>query len=195
MSEQKRLAVVAIKHSGMIIGDSKHSRRYRLYVKAWAVVLSCFIVLMVAVVGVVWLVHRHYRAGLTTSGQTVSKKPSVSAQALGLALSGNNAAAQQLLNTQITKTHNAVEESQLYVQKASLAYSNGDFAECVQFGQKAESLNPTAASANLIATGAQALGNKTLALQYYNLELGRLGSIGNTPDKQEIESNIKALGG
>jgi hypothetical protein len=195
MSVQKQIGVVAVSRSGMATGSPKHHARHRLYLKLWGVILICAVVLAAIVVGVIWLVSQHYHAHKASVKQTTPSVATVKQQSLGLTLAGHPAAAQQVLDSAIAASKSKVETGQLYEQKASLAYSNSDFTSALQFAQKADALNPTVNSANLIATSAQALGNNGLALQYYKLELQRGGNSMLSTDKQELELNIKALGG
>jgi hypothetical protein len=193
MSVHKKVGIIGSTSKGMAVAEKKMPLRSS-HIRLWIICGTGALLFVAITIGGVWLIHRHHSAGQVSSNHTTSQQ-NTHTQALGLVLTGHPAAAQQLLDTQIAQAKSAVGEGQLYEEKASLAYSNSDFTGALQYAQKAESLHQTVNSANLIATSAQALGNNTLALQYYKLELQRGGSAMPPTDKLELQLNIKALGG
>jgi hypothetical protein len=193
MSEHKKVGIVGSTSKGMATTGKKAPLRFAHF-RLW-LVCAAGLLLVAATVCTVWLVHHHDARSTHISTEQVMSPSEVHAKASSLFLTGHATAAQQLLDAQIAQAKSSVSEGQLYEQKASLAYSGTDFTEALQFAQRAEHLNPTVNSANLIATSAQALGNNALALQYYKLELQRGGNSMLSTDKLELQLNIKALGG
>lgn len=207
MSEHKQVRVVASTNRGIVVGDGKR-HRWRLHVRLWAIILLV-VAIVAAVSGGMWAYYNDHHRKTTSSSNnmtasqglsvnTVAKDQSITHQALGLALNGQVSAAQQLLSNAIAQTTSAMQKGLLYEQKANIAYGAGSYSQSLQYAQRAESLSPTADSANWIATDAMTLGQKPLALKYYKLELQRMGSTSGVVqggDSAEIEANIQALGG
>jgi len=145
--------------------------RSRLHTKLWIIGVICFVILSAVVTAGVAL----YQSRHSAQSPSEASKVTVSQQATGLYLSGDYKQAQQVLSQAISQTGDKTEQGKLYEQKANLAYTNGDYANGLQFAQLAEQLNPTANSANWIAQNAEKVGKKPLALKYYQLELQRIG--------------------
>lgn len=183
----------------VVVGDGKSHRKFP---KAWGVALAGVLLVGVVVVGSIWLVHRHHnnvssnKSAPTLNINTVDKNQSITNQAQGLALNGKVGDAQKLLDNSIAGTSDKATQGQLYEDKAQIAYSANDFTDGLQYAQKAESLHATANSASLIAQNAEALGNKSLALKYYKLELSRLSKPLTPSDKANqaaLQAKITSL--
>lgn len=196
--------VKAIVVSPGIVVHSSRRRRHRSHLKLREGVLLCFVVLIAIGISIYRLHTPHSNEASTTTvdvtdsgaltAQTVDKNQSVAHQALGLALNGQQTAAQQLLSAQIAQTNSMIQKGALYEQKANLANDAGNYTLGLQYARQAEDLNPTVNSANLIALSAQLLGNKALAIKYYELELQRLTPSPVPGEQDQVESSIKALG-
>jgi hypothetical protein len=206
MKTQKRARVISSANTGIVVSDGMR-RGFRFDYKMWGIGLLVLGVIGMAVAVVTHLDadHRksttedpvHNKAGLADASP--AKGQSASSQAQSFELNGHQSAAQQLLDTAISHATNTKQEGALYEEKANLAYGAGEYTQSIQYAQKAENLSPTVNRANWIASNAQVLGQNSLAVKYYKLELQRLGK---SPDSQvqggdtaDIDAKIQALGG
>lgn len=85
----------------------------------------------------------------------------------------------------------------LYIQKGSVAYDNKDFNAAMEAFLRAEELDPSSQTAQLIGFTYQELGNNPKAIEYYQLTIERLdpGNILYEADKAYFEERIKRLQG
>ncbi|HUB94069.1 MAG TPA: hypothetical protein VMB52_06215 [Verrucomicrobiae bacterium] len=197
MSEHKRANVASTAGVGLSINSgSKSKLRIR--------VLSLMLVVLLVLFGAGWLTDKYIRrtspttkssSKVTFNSALLGTNGGIHAQATGMATSGNTAGAQQLLSQALSQTTDKAQQAVLYEEKAGVAYNAGDYSQCLQYAQQAESLNPTANSANWIAQSAEALGNKQLALTYYRLELQRLKPPYGPGDQATLQAKIQELEG
>jgi tetratricopeptide (TPR) repeat protein len=156
-------------------GGPKLSRRQRLY---GAVAVA---VLVVAGLGAYLLTHQtNPDAANLTKNPPETKAQVISDQVQDLKGTGKYDDAQKLLDGQLAAAQSAAEKSDLYVQKSSVANNAGDFTTALDYAQQAEKLQPTSSSAYMIAIAAEGLGNKSLAVTYYQKTLDRL-----TPEQKK----------
>jgi hypothetical protein len=189
MSEQKKFGVVATKNNGMALQSNNHKSK-KLYVKLAGVGFLIFIVLVSVITSALYLKHKHNSSSGSLPKQAVTSKPKT---VIGLLLTGDDSGAQKMLDTQIAAATTKSQKGGLYLQKAGIAYDAKEYENGLQFAQQAESLNPTAGSAGLIGNTASALGDKTLAVQYYKLQLQRMQPVVNQDDANRVQAKINAL--
>jgi tetratricopeptide (TPR) repeat protein len=138
--------------------------------------------------------------GVNTGGSkvlTAADFQQVQTNANTLDYSGHYADAQKMLDNSIAQTTDRQQLAALYLLKASHAYYANHITDSLQYAQKSESLSPSAGSARFIAMSAQQLGDKAMAIKYYQLLLNRESNVGPAPsgDVPGIESQIKELEG
>lgn len=85
----------------------------------------------------------------------------------------------------------------LYIQQGSAAYDNKDFNAALEAFLRAEELDPSSQTAQLIGFTYQDLGNNPKAIEYYQLTIDRLDpeNILYEADKAYFEERIKRLQG
>lgn len=98
-------------------------------------------------------------------------------EALAVAEESGPAAAQQVFDDKLQTTTDDQQKSDIYIQKATLAGSatgGSNLAQALEYAYDGEEVSPTYATAILIASLEEQLGNKANALKYYKLYLDRL---------------------
>ena len=216
MSEHKQLqSVHASVDTGMTIrgGSSRHQGgRKPIHQRSEARLLGVVTLVFLVMAAGVWYVFWHSSnkpsspagnnvvTGVNLKGSKVLTEADfqqVQTNANTLDSTGHYAEAQQLLDNSIAQTTNKQQVAALYLLKASHAYYADHIADSLQYAQKSESILPSAGSARFIAMSAQQLGNKAMAIKYYQLLLNRESNVGPAPsgDAAGIEAEIKELEG
>ncbi len=125
-----------------------------------------------------------------------SKQDKLYAKATDAVQEGGVEAGQQVLDQALLEAEGNPEKSVIYQQKSSLATlspTGGDKQASLTYAYEAEKLDPTYATAILIAEMEQ---DKEQALKYYKLYLERLDTNTeqlNPGDRQNVEKRIQAL--
>jgi hypothetical protein len=216
MSEHKQLkSVHAGADTGMTIrGGSSYARSggKPIHQQSQVRLLGLVILVLVVMAAGVWYVFwrpssrlasptgSNVIMGVNLGGSKVLTQADfqqVQTDANALEFSGHYADAQKLLDNSIAQTTNKQQLAALYLLKASYAYYANHIADGLQYAQKSESISPSAGSARFIAMSAQQLGDKTMAIKYYQLLLNREDNVGPAPsgDAAGIEAEIKELEG
>ncbi|HVS58327.1 MAG TPA: hypothetical protein VHD60_01160 [Candidatus Saccharimonadales bacterium] len=102
---------------------------------------------------------------------------------------------QKYLDSQLSVAISAAQKSDVYINKASLALNNKDYANALKYARQAETLHSTIGSAVLIAQSAELSGDKTTAIKYYTTANNRMKQ-SNLPydsDIAEYTQKIKDL--
>jgi hypothetical protein len=83
----------------------------------------------------------------------------------------------------------------LYIKKSSLALNTDYFNEAYEFAKKAEALDPTTSSAQMMADAAAKKGDKADAIAKYKVAISRItGTTGmNKLDIESLQNSIKKL--
>lgn len=112
-------------------------------------------------------------------------------------LSGNYDAGQAVLDKAIQGTSDNAEQASLYLQKSSIAINAGKYDDAYNFAKKAEDLNASVDSAKMMADAAVRRGDKDDAIVKYKLAISRITGTSEQDglDKQDLQNNIKQLGG
>jgi len=112
-------------------------------------------------------------------------------------ISGDEAAAQATLDKEMTDSSSSMDKAKVYLQKTSIAMNSGDYKNAYIFAKKADELNPTKASAQMMAMAAVQDENISEAITDYKLALSRIAGTSGMDelDKQELKDKIKDLGG
>lgn len=168
-----------------------HSKKRRLL----TALLLMGIVALGAVAGL--LINRSPKQQPTprTESPPTTRQPTISEQADKINFQGDYDKAQAFLDENIAKNTDPKEQSKLYQTKALFALNAKKYQDSLGFAQKAEEINATRNSAVLIARSAEALGNKKLAIEYYQKVLDRTPETTAEEDRQHYRDKIKALGG
>lgn len=112
--------------------------------------------------------------------QTPAQKADVAA------FSGNYAGGMKILDDVIMYERDPAQRAKLYLDKSLIAYNHSKPQESLSYAQEAERAAPNVMSAIAIASAAEALGDKTLAMEMYKKVLERYGSEGGAvPDDLE----------
>ncbi len=193
-------------NEAMVTSGHKRSGKNKARAKLLVAAIAALVILCALAAGGVFIFKRLHKAPQPTTGSTsqrltaatVSKDQSVENQAMALSADGNGTDAQKLLDQALAKTSDKTKQAQLYLDKSSVAINVNQGQQALQYAQKAESLNPTRNSAQMIAETAENLGDKATALKYYKLELQRLQADPKSAgpgDIQATQDKIKGLGG
>ena len=193
MSEHKQKGLVA-KHDGMKVTTQRRVVNKMTYKWCGGLMAAISIVIVIGL-----LLHD---AGKNSANKPVNANkvsqnstavPTPQQQALSAVLTGNYTQAYAILDSVIAKTTSKPALANLYIQKAGIASQANDYTNSLAFAQKAESLAPSAESAGLEGDAALASGNKTLALQYYKLQLKRMQPVINQDANNRVQAKITAL--
>lgn len=177
------------------VGRPQFSRQHPAYLIA-----AVIIIVLLALWGgfAIW---NHQTATHLSKLQSAAKaqaahpKPTVATQATTLANTAGYQSGLSYIDSEIAKTTDKKIQGSLYEDKSSLAINDNDYAAALEYAQTAESLNPTANTAQLIAQAAEVLGNKQLAIEYYQKEISRLPANLDDYTIPGIQARIKQLGG
>lgn len=205
MRAQKSKELVAAS-SGIVVGASKHGpRRYGLHLKLVGLVAAVVVSVTAVIFGLVAFIHRPASKNASSSNQTTSQNNQASTikspfnstydKAFMLSQAGKYDAAQQLLSNQLKTATSNADKSDIYSNKATIAFNAAQYSQGLQYGQTAEALSPTAASADIIAMNAEKLNETSLALKYYQAFLLRKGKPTTPTSNDWIKAKITALGG
>lgn len=85
----------------------------------------------------------------------------------------------------------------VYIQQGNAAYDRKDFAAALEAYRRADELNPSSQTAQLVGFAYQELGDNTNAIDYYRLTIERLdpSNILYEADKAYFEERIRLLQG
>jgi tetratricopeptide (TPR) repeat protein len=169
---------------------------HAVYPKRKRIVISAAATFVIAMLILCSIVYRAtYRSAMPISGpgQPLKQQSSPSNQASSLALIGKSDEAQKLLDKQ-TSVGTRQDQANIYTQKSQLSIQSKNYATALSYAKKAETLDPTASSAQAIAVSAEASGDKALALEYYKKELDRVGPSQVKNGNADIENKIRELG-
>ena len=86
-------------------------------------------------------------------------------------------------------TDDSSKQAIVYLQLAQLAQNNGNLEEALNYAVKADELNVTNQTAKTIGDIAVQIGDKEMALKYYNLALERTG----VPGDEDTYDNNKRI--
>ena len=104
-------------------------------------------------------------------------------KAQALAQSGDYEKAQQLLGTEVNNSTDLKEKGALLTEQAVEAYNAGKYDKALGYAQAAEKAAPTRSTSRMIAQSAEQLGNKSLAVEYYQKTIERVNP--NSPTKDD----------
>jgi tetratricopeptide (TPR) repeat protein len=158
-------------------------------------IIVVIIIVLVAAGSGYYLWHKHQQK---MPSSTLSAGQSAVNMAIEQANQGNTNSALNTLNTAINNTTDGAQKSALYVQQAS-TYENAQNyqAALTSFQKAAQYGGLTYGLAQNIAETAQQVGNKQLAIQYYQKAINLIPA--NDPvghaDKQGFETAINSLEG
>jgi hypothetical protein len=142
------------------------------------------VILLIVGFGVWWVLTHNMTPGVTTqtSPTAANNKGDADAALYSLAtktaVDKGAAAGQAVLDAQLAKTTDAVEQAIIYGNKASLASSTAggsDQTTALSYAIKSDSLNPTGDSAEVLAGLYAASGDKKNAIIYYQKAIDRIG--------------------
>ena len=169
--------------SKVVVGKPPKRGLARLRYVVLAVVLLC----VISAVGIFFVQRNKSQSNSTATKTDITHQPldtkesifpqskstqEIQDQAYTFFQEGKPDQAQAVLDAAIAKTNNKIDKGSLYQTKAKLELN--DQQKALQYAQEAENINPTSTTAALIAASAVALGQKELAIKYYQLELDRL---------------------
>ena len=85
----------------------------------------------------------------------------------------------------------------VYIQQGNAAYDRKDFAAALEAYRRADELDPSSQTAQLVGFAYQELGDNTNAIEYYQLTIERLdpSNILYEADKAYFEERIRLLQG
>ena len=131
----------------------------------------------------------------------VNNKPKLVAQeaafnqALTLVNNSGYSQGQKYLDAQLSASNDVKHKSDIYIDKATLALNNKDYANALQYARQSEALQPTVSSAVVIAQSAELSGDKATAIKYYQITIDRMkqSKLPYDTDIAEYTQKIKDL--
>jgi Flp pilus assembly protein TadD len=113
-----------------------------------------------------------------------------SSQANSLALSGDYAGAQKLLDAARAKTEDSKSQAALYLSQATISLNSGNYTDAKTYATAADKLTPTPNTAALLGYIAAQTGDKVTARSFYQQAIDRLDK--NANDYNTSLSDYKA---
>lgn len=132
------------------------------------------------------------------TGTTSKYTPSTYDQASSIATSQGYAAGQKMLDDKLSATQSPAEQASIYTSKATIAMNDKKYDEALSFALKAEQIQPTKGTADLVAQVYELKNDKPNAIKYYKIVLGRFSNkdkITTPDDYSYYQSKLQELGG
>jgi hypothetical protein len=169
------------------------SRRHKL--RTFLILLPIILIVVGAGVGIyiyVTQVILKTSDGTTSKTTSPSKEKSIAtpySTAEAVAKTEGIDAGQAVLDKELKSTTVPTEQAGIYAAKVALADSNGDgdLAEMISFGLKADEINPTSDSAALLGELYRRSGDKDNAIRFFTLAIQRIGDVSKAND--EVQGN------
>ncbi len=152
--------------------NKKTESKFRKYLKRKKWLVTCIVVLVVAVGAYIVFVYM-----VNNKTDKSNDNRSISSQVDALVVEKGPVAGQKFLDSKIQNTNVAEEKAKLYVNKSVLASSRAggrDNSLALGYAYDAERITPSENTALVIASLEEKLGNISNAIKYYKIYLGRL---------------------
>lgn len=183
-------------NSTVPLGLKQRLPRQRLRLKVLGLVVVCLVLLVGVAFGTDFLMRRDTSKNPAPATEQQSSKPLTPKQQVErLAYEGKYEEAQQMLAQQLGSAKTTSEKSYIRTQQATLALNAQKYDEAMGYAQALDELQPTDASASLLAQVAAAKGDKVAAKNYLQVAIARLNKSAPTYDLkvQEYQMRIAAL--
>jgi tetratricopeptide (TPR) repeat protein len=154
---------------------------------------------LVLAFGIGWLITRSPKppvkkpAASSAPAVNYTQPATVGVQVTNLETQGKTTEAEQTLNSKIASATNNTQKGSLYELLADAYLTQNDYSSALKAAQTAEKLAPNADTAQLIAESEAGLGDKAVAIQYYQEAANRYKNNGDLSSMQDMQAAIQGL--